>query len=53
MKELLVMLKGNQRQLEKNVFLCCFISVFEKTVDVYCIFNNIGHFHETVFSHPR
>ena len=23
---------------------CCFISIFAKTVDVYCIFNNIDHF---------
>ena len=33
-------------QLEKSVFLCCFMSIFAKTLDVYCIFNN-----ETIFSH--
>ena len=30
----------NRRQLEKQVFLCCFISIFAKTVDDFCIFNN-------------
>ena len=33
----------NQRQLEKQM-LCCFISMFAKTVDVYYIFGNIDHF---------
>ena len=32
-------------QFEKQVFLCCLVSSFVKTVDVYCIFiNNIDHF---------
>ena len=48
----------NRRQLEKQVFLCFFISIFAKTVDIYCIFNNIstffGHFGRFDFSgHPR
>ena len=34
----------NMRPFEKQMFLCCFISIFAKTVDVYCIFNNIHHF---------
>ena len=28
-----------RRQLEKQAFFCCFISMFAKAVDVYCIFN--------------
>ena len=32
--------------LEKQVFLCCFISIFEETLDVCCIFNNIDHFRQ-------
>ena len=39
MQELLDMFQRNRRQLEKQVFLCCFISIV-KTVDVYFIFNN-------------
>ena len=31
-------------QFEKQVFLCCLISFFAKTVYVYCIFNNMDHF---------
>ena len=31
--------RKNRRQLEKQMFLCCFISI-AKTVDVYFIFNN-------------
>ena len=31
-------IQRNWRQLEKQVFLCCFMSTFAKTVDVYCIF---------------
>ena len=39
------------------MFLCCFISIFAKTVDVYCIFNktifgHLGHFNKTS-DHPR
>ena len=34
----------NLRQLEKQVFLCCFMPTFAKTVHVYCIFDNIDHF---------
>ena len=33
----------NRDQLEKQVFLCCFMSIFAKTVDVYCIFNPITY----------
>ena len=43
-QELLDLIQRNWRQLEKQVFLCCFISMFAKTVDVYCICNNIDHF---------
>ena len=43
MQELLDLIQRNQRQLEKQVFLCCFILIFAKTVDVCCIFNNIDH----------
>ena len=34
------------RKFKKQVFLCCFISIFANTciVDVYCIFNNMDHF---------
>ena len=37
-------IQRNWRQLEKQVFLCCFMSTFAKTVDVYCIFENVDHF---------
>ena len=37
-------IQRNWRQLEKQVFLCCFMSTFAKTVDVYCIFDNVDHF---------
>ena len=45
-------------QFEKHVFLCCFISIFAKTVDVYSIFNNVDHFLPSVIlikfsGHPR
>ena len=44
LQELLDLFQRNRRQLEKQLFLCCFISIFVKTVDVYCIFNKINHF---------
>ena len=44
LKELLDLFQRNRRQLEKQVFLCCFISIFAKTVDVYCIFGNKDRF---------
>ena len=44
MQELLDLIQRNQRQLEKQVFLFCFISIFAKTLYVYCIFNNIDRF---------
>ena len=44
MPELLDLIQRNQRLFEKQVFLCCFISIFAITVDVYCIFNDIDHF---------
>ena len=44
MQELLDLFKRNRRQLEKQMFLCCFITSLAKTVDVYCIFNNLDHF---------
>ena len=28
----------------RQVFLCCFISIFAKTVDLCCIFNNMNYF---------
>ena len=34
MKELLDLFQRNRRQLEKQVFLCCFISIFIKTVEI-------------------
>ena len=34
MQELLDLFQGNQRQLEKPVFMCCFISIFAKTVEM-------------------
>ena len=43
-KELLDLFQRNWRQLEKQEFWCCLISIFAKTVDLYCIFNNIDHF---------
>ena len=43
-QELLDLFQRNWRQLEKQVSLCCFMSTFTKTVDVYCIFDNIDHF---------
>ena len=43
-QELFHLLQRNHRQLEKQVFLCCFISTFAKIVNVYCIFNDIDHF---------
>ena len=43
-QELLDLFQRNWRQLEKQVFLCCFMSTFAKPVDVYCIFDNIDHF---------
>ena len=36
--------KETRGSLKKQVFLCCFIPIFAKAVDVYCIFNNIDHF---------
>ena len=45
-----------RRQLEKQVFLCCFTSIFAKTVDASLITSTIfGHFsHFDKFSgHPR
>ena len=36
--------KETGRQLEKQVFLCCFMSTFATPVDVYSIFDNIDHF---------
>ena len=44
MQELLDLFQRNRGQLKKQVFLCCVISIFAKTVDVCCIFNNIDHF---------
>ena len=44
MQELLNLFHRNWRQLEKQVFLCCSITSFAKTLDVYCIFNNTYHF---------
>ena len=44
MQELLDLLQRNRKQVEKQVFLCCFISIFAKTADVYCICNNMDHF---------
>ena len=43
-QELLDLIQRNWKELEKHVFLCCFIPMFAKTVDVCCICNNIGHF---------
>ena len=43
MQDLLDLIQRNQMQLEKQVFLCCFILIFAKTADVCCIFNNIDH----------
>ena len=40
MQELPDLFQRNRKHLEKQVFLCCFISIFAKTVDVFCIFNN-------------
>ena len=40
-QELLDLIQRNRREL---VFLCCFIPMFAKTVDVYCICDNIDHF---------
>ena len=42
MRELLDLIKRNWRELEKQVFFCCLISIFAKTVDVYGTFNNIA-----------
>ena len=59
MLELFDLFERNRRQLEKQVFLCCLISIFAKPVDVYCIFNNIDHFRPfrsiviKFSSHPR
>ena len=54
MKEFLDLFQRNWRQLEKQVFLCCFISTFAKAVDVYCIFNIIDHFRpfRSLSGHP-
>ena len=38
MQELLDFIKRNRKQLETQVFLCYFMSIFAKTVDVCCIF---------------
>ena len=43
-QELLDLFQRNWRQLQKQVFLCCFIPMFAKTVDIYCICNKIDHF---------
>ena len=48
MQELLDLFQRNWRQFEKQVFFCCFILIFAKTVDVYCIFNNLDHFPSNV-----
>ena len=40
-KELLDLFQRTWGQLEKQVFLCCFMSTFAKTLDFYCIFDNI------------
>ena len=39
-QELLDLFQRNRRQLKRQVFLRCFISIFAKTVEVYCIFTN-------------
>ena len=44
LREFLDLFQRNRKQLEKLVFLYCLISIFAKTVDVYCIFDNIYHF---------
>ena len=45
MQEFLDLFQRDWRQLEKQVFLCCFTSFFfANPVDVHCIFNNIYHF---------
>ena len=43
MLDLLDLIQRNQMQLEKQVFLCCFILIFAKTADVCCIFNDIDY----------
>ena len=55
MQEFLDLFQRNWRQLEKQVFLCCFISFFAKPVDVHCIFNNIDYFRpfRSLSGHPR
>ena len=44
MQELLNLIQRDRRQFEKQVFLCCFISIFAKTADVYYIFGDIDRF---------
>ena len=44
LREFLDLFQRNRKQLEKQVFLYCLISIFAKTVDDYCIFDNIYHF---------
>ena len=54
MQEFLDLFLRNWRQLEKQVFLCCFISIFAKAVNVFCIFDNIDHFRPfwSLLGHP-
>ena len=39
-----ICLKKNSKQLKKLVFLCSFMSIFAKVLDIYCIFDKINHF---------
>ena len=50
MRKLLDLFQRNWLQLEKQVFLCCFISILAKTLDVYCIFDNIDRFRSFLYN---
>ena len=55
MQELLELFQRHRRQLEKQVFLSCVISIFAKTVDVCCTLITqtiFGHF-DKFSGHPR
>ena len=55
MYEALDLFQRNWKPLENRVLLCCFMPIFAKAVDDYCIFNNIDHLRQfrSLSGHPR
>ena len=55
MLEALDLFQRHWKPLEKQVLLCCFMPIFAKAADDYCIFNNRDHFQQfrSLSGHPR